>query len=319
MDEDKKDDVYDKEHYYVIPQGFLAKYFRNPLSEFLTVTDIGQFINAKHHYFTRPEGIDTTQIIYCYKGAGFYSIDGGDNRIISPGHLIILPSGKPHTYASTADNPWSVYWIHIKGHYFDSICKAWSLPQMIPVSNTYDKQIRTIFNQCFTILAAPYQVEEFFHLCQLAATFISLIPSAAKQSVKGLTSNGLKGVETAISYMRMRLRENVSLEDLAAVSGFSPSHLHHLFHTTSGYAPVEYFLRMKIQAAARDVIFSGLPIHSIAESYGIEDPYYFSRLFKRITGHSPTQYRMNSQINSIPPVPIQDWLASGDSFLKPSG
>jgi AraC-like DNA-binding protein len=72
---------------------------------------------------------------------------------------------------------------------------------------------------------------------------------------------------------------------------FSYSHLTYLFKHSTGYAPIEFFLRTKNQAAARDLYFSNLPIKDIALTYGIEDPYYFSRLFKKIMGISPSEYR----------------------------
>ncbi|MDR2376017.1 MAG: helix-turn-helix transcriptional regulator, partial [Treponema sp.] len=65
----------------------------------------------------------------------------------------------------------------------------------------------------------------------------------------------------------------------------------YLFKHTTGYAPIEFFLRTKIQASARDLYFSNLPVRDIALSYGIEDPYYFSRLFKKIMGISPLKFR----------------------------
>ena len=302
MDEDKKTDSITGEHYIIISPEFLARFSENLLSEFLTVTAIGQFTKAKHHYCPRSEGIDTAILIYCYEGTGFYCVDGGEYKVVNSGQMIILPPGKPHSYSSTEDNPWSILWIHVKGRYLDSFYRAWPPPEVIPVSSTYDKRIKEIFNQCFSILSMPYQWEEFIYLCQLAAALISLIPSASKQSIKGLSAAGLKGVESAIAYMKSHLRETVTMEDIASAAGFSPSHLHYLFRTSSGYAPVEYFLRMKIWAAARDIIFSELPVHSIARAYGIEDPYYFSRLFKKISGLSPAQYRKSSQLIDSKPV-----------------
>jgi AraC-like DNA-binding protein len=67
--------------------------------------------------------------------------------------------------------------------------------------------------------------------------------------------------------------------------------LHNLFHRSTGFAPIEYFLQAKMLAASRDLYFSELPINDIAYSYGIEDPYYFSRIVKKIMGVSPQQYR----------------------------
>jgi AraC-like DNA-binding protein len=308
--DDGNNEGFDNDHYFIIPKEFLNRFQENLLSEFLIVTDIGQFIKAKHHYCSRPEGIDTAQLIYCYEGTGFYSLDCRENKAVNPGQLIFLPSGIPHAYASTDDDPWSVLWIHIKGRCLDSLCKAWPPPEVISISNTYDRQIKEIFYKCFSILSVPYQWEEFFYLCQLAAVLLSLIPSAARQSVKGLTAGRFKCIESIISYMKNHLKETVALEDLAATSGYSPSYLNYLFRTSSGYAPIEYFLRMKIQAAAKDIAFSELPIYSIAEAYGIKDAYYFSRLFKRISGISPAQYRKSTQLIGNRFALTQNWLAS---------
>jgi AraC-like DNA-binding protein len=67
--------------------------------------------------------------------------------------------------------------------------------------------------------------------------------------------------------------------------------LTNLFKHATGLAPIEYFLRTKIYAASQDLYFSKLPVQDIAGAYGIEDPYYFSRLFKKIMGLSPKNYR----------------------------
>jgi AraC-like DNA-binding protein len=293
MDSIKKGGDINNEHFYAIPADFLARFSENPLSEFLTVTDIGQFFRAKHHYCSRPGGIDEAVFIYCAEGSGFCGIDGDESRIINAGQTLIIPPGTAHDYGALDNNPWTIFWMHIKGRYFDAFYRCWQSPPpaLFHIPEIHGGRIRELFYQCFDILKMPYQWEEFCYLCQLAAAMISLIPGAVKQAAGSLTANGNRGIEAAVAYMKNHLRESVTLEELAGAAGFSPSHLHYLFRKYSDYAPVEYFLRMKIQAAAKDIFFSGLAIRKIAESYGIEDPYYFSRLFKKITGLSPLQYR----------------------------
>src|SRR5690606_40995788 len=58
-----------------------------------------------------------------------------------------------------------------------------------------------------------------------------------------------------------------------------------------GYSPIEYFNHLKIQHACQLLQFSDRRIFEIALAIGIEDPYYFSRLFSTQMGISPKQYR----------------------------
>ncbi|MDR0563154.1 MAG: AraC family transcriptional regulator [Spirochaetaceae bacterium] len=286
----RKNDARDK-YCFTIPADFLEEYAGNSLSEFITLTAIGKFPKAEHHYCLRNEGIDTAVFIYCYEGAGYYRLNRGETKTIGPGRMLIIPPGTPHLYGAAQNNPWSIFWMHSKGLFFNSFYENWASSESVPIADSFCGRISELFYQCFYILKMPYRWEEFFHLCHLAAAIISLIPGASKQSAGGITVNGNTGIESAVSYMKKRLHECITLEELSYAAGFSASHLHYLFRKYSGYAPIEYFLRMKIQAAAKDIFFSDLTVREIAEAYGIEDPYYFSRLFKKIIGLSPMQYR----------------------------
>lgn len=56
-------------------------------------------------------------------------------------------------------------------------------------------------------------------------------------------------------------------------------------------SPLDYFIRMKIQYACQLLSQSNLKIKEAGEKTGYDDPYYFSRLFKKVTGKSPAQYK----------------------------
>jgi AraC-like DNA-binding protein len=282
---------FENERYFIIPDEFLAKFAENPLARFLTVTDIGHFPNAQYHYCTRPEGTEQAIVIYCDAGSGYVAFAGGEKRQVKAGELFIIPPGMPHEYAASDDNPWSIFWIHLRGEYFDTFYESFSPRGIMPVSESAAERIRALFYRCFDMLEMPYQWEEFLYLCQLGASILSLIPQAVKRGAYKVAPSGSRAVERAVEYMKAHLHERISLEDIARAGQYSPSYIHNLFHKTLGYSPVEYFLRMKMQAAAKDIFFSGKSIRTIAEYYGIPDPYYFSRLFKRVMGMPPTRYR----------------------------
>ncbi|MBL8993698.1 MAG: helix-turn-helix domain-containing protein, partial [Spirochaetia bacterium] len=64
-----------------------------------------------------------------------------------------------------------------------------------------------------------------------------------------------------------------------------------LFRASTGFSPTDFFLRLKIQKASQKLLASRAPIREVAREVGFEDEYYFSRLFRKITGESPRRYR----------------------------
>jgi len=56
-------------------------------------------------------------------------------------------------------------------------------------------------------------------------------------------------------------------------------------------SPIDYFIRLKIHFACQLLTQTDLKIKEIADRIGYDDPYYFSRLFKQVTGQSPKVYK----------------------------
>jgi AraC-like DNA-binding protein len=276
---------------FVIPDSFLERFSDHLQAQLLMVTDIGCYPRAIYHACTRLRGVKSAILIYCREGSGYYTLGKGETHTLTAGQLIIIPPDTPHEYGSTRENPWTIFWIHLQGFLFYPFYAMVSSSVPVKVPELYGLQLIGLFRQCFDLLKRPYGDEEFLYLCQLATAMLALVPCAAKQPAVSLNPETARGVDRAMAFMNEHIHELISLEDLSRAARFSPSHLHYIFKTSTGRAPIEYFLRVKIRAAARDVYFSNVPIKDIAETYGIEDPYYFSRLFKKIMGMAPMQYR----------------------------
>jgi AraC-like DNA-binding protein len=295
MIREHKAEGFKNEQFFVIPKLFLDEYISTQYPYSLLITLMGYFPRALDHYIKRPEGCGTALMIYCSSGSGFYSINNGPVKTLSSGQILIIPPRMPHEYGASEDNPWSIYWVHFKGPFYQPFYKTVSPFLPVSAGDVIGSRIKDIFNQCFCLLQLPYQKEEYFYLCQLTATMLSLIPCTVKQSTIGLTFDGYEGIDRAVVYMKNHLHEKIIGAELADYSGFSYSWLSYLFKQSTGYAPIEFFLRTRIQAAAKDIYFSNLSIRDIALTYGFEDPYYFSRLFKKVMGISPRKFRNKTE------------------------
>lgn len=94
--------------------------------------------------------------------------------------------------------------------------------------------------------------------------------------------------------------------DINAVIGntsYSPNHFRKLFKEQCGCSPLRYYSQLKIQMAKQQILHykTVLSIDEIARRCGFADPFYFSRVFKKITGLSPMQFYKQS-LEDIHPV-----------------
>jgi transcriptional regulator GlxA family with amidase domain len=95
----------------------------------------------------------------------------------------------------------------------------------------------------------------------------------------------------AQSRIRSRLREEVSVDDLARHFGVSARTLNRRFHAAIGCSPTQYLQEVRIEGAKRLLETSGLSVEQIIERVGYHDPSSFRRLFERMTRVPPSGYR----------------------------
>ena len=98
-------------------------------------------------------------------------------------------------------------------------------------------------------------------------------------------------VQDAIFYIREHLADNLLLEDIAGYAHINGSYLSRTFKKECGYSVTEYITAMRMEKAKELLADSSLLTYEVAEQIGIHDSSYFSLLFKKYSGLTPTQYR----------------------------
>jgi AraC-like DNA-binding protein/uncharacterized RmlC-like cupin family protein len=275
----------------IIPRPVLAQACsRNDILNTLYITDMGYYPKAKYHYRERPHGADQHILIYCHEGRGAVRMNK-TAFAVQAGDFFIIPTKTPHMYQADATLPWTIYWIHFKGKTAPAI-----LSFLKKRSNGYkgfiqhaDKSIG-LFNDMYKQLEKGYGTDQLVYCNMCLWHYLTLFIFNEKQVVAD-KSPQKDMIDKAIDYLRSHIDQEVTLEAIAQSVNISPSHFSYLFKNKTGFSPIEYFNHLKVQEACQYLLFTDMRIREISSELGIYDPYYFSRMFKKVMGLSPQEYR----------------------------
>lgn len=107
------------------------------------------------------------------------------------------------------------------------------------------------------------------------------------------------------TFVETRVQEELNLEELAQQTGFSLPHIRDVFRTSTGKSLSRYIQERKIANASQELLYTDKKIIDIAMQYGYSGRTVFSRIFKRYTGYTPSQFR------SEQPAPTRIRLCAG--------
>ena len=102
-------------------------------------------------------------------------------------------------------------------------------------------------------------------------------------------------MEDAVKFLEDHYAERIRIADLVRHIGYGRARLFELFKHHTGLSPNDYLLRFRIRKAQDLLVRTDLSVREIARMVGIPDSGYFSIMFRRQTGHTPTIYRERSQ------------------------
>lgn len=255
------------------------------------------FFKAEQYDYEGTHGFDTSACPrphFCMglvlEGEGvFHDCDTGADIALSPGDVIFVPmtsryishwKGTPHIS-------------YISMHFiFDS-------PGIFTAHRRFALQRVTVRDFAareadFRYMLAHYQGDAAQQLSVLARFFDVL--SEIEPQLCGLHDKRMDPrVEQAVAYMEEHAAEPLTVEQLAAVCNVSTSRFFPLFRAATGMTPVEYLQHRRVgRAIALMISDDSLSIEEISERAGFESAAYFRRIFKRLTGKSPREYRASA-------------------------
>ncbi|MBU3112068.1 AraC family transcriptional regulator [Clostridium lacusfryxellense] len=278
---------YNKKSFYT-PQDIIEKESQNEILGNLLLTWAGCYTKAYGHVVNNRILKDYV-IIYCVGGGGWLKINE-KQWIIKKGDFFVCPPNIPHSYGADNKDPWSKYWIHFRGRSASSYMNLIGISTSNPVIHTgSNAKILSWLVDIFRILSMGYTQSNLIFATSYLSNILSYISSLAMNSELNKYDN--INIEKIITYMLDNISGNLNLNQLSDYASISRYHFVRVFKEKTGYSPMDYYIRLKIQKACELLESSASKINCVSSVLGFANPYYFSSTFKRIVGQSPKYYR----------------------------
>lgn len=284
---------------YIIPPPILESMKTHPLLHQLMPHSIGWYPNAKYHYCDRPSGVAEYILILCTDGEGWIEI-GSKRQVVRKHEALLVPRNIPHVYGASAQSPWSINWIHFIGASSDYF--AYLLPQdeyVLTVAPETAEILKALFNECYDAFLGSFVLERMIYVAQTLHHLLGHLFFNNRAFSPTLRTSRFHSISETQDYLRQHLDQRLTLDDMASHAGLSKSHFMRLFKEQTGFSPVDYFIHLKVQRACMLLAVTHQTVHEISQAVGYDDPYYFSRIFKRIVGIAPSKYREQPQTNHV--------------------
>ena len=105
-------------------------------------------------------------------------------------------------------------------------------------------------------------------------------------------------IDDAVRYLTKEYNKKITVEDLAKRFELSPSHFALMFKRITGSSVIDYLIRLRI-TKAKLLLQDDRKVSEVSEEVGFSDVYYFSKMFKKLVGSTPSKYRHDAKIKLL--------------------
>lgn len=183
---------------------------------------------------------------------------------------------------------------------------AQSIAKVYDICKRNNVEPRDIMNQFFNVsalieLSAQYsmEVEAFHRNIQLTWTMQEVFDVLQKEVLRFINKRqkvssrkqNVKKIQEINAYIAKNIAEDIRSVDMANYLYLNPSYFSRYFKKLTGYTFTDYVYRYKMKAASRFLLQSDEPVESIGLKVGFHERTYFTKVFKKYTGKTPSEYR----------------------------
>ena len=249
----------------------------------------------------RPRGRLDYQLLYVASGKTHFYFKGQE-QIVTAGHMILYFPRQEQRYVYYAEDKPEVYWVHFTGSDVKSILHHFDIPMD---KNVFFSGIPSAYAHLFKEMIHELQTcrTGYQELLEMYLRQIFLLIQRTRQEEKPAISTYLQQeIDYAQRYFHEHYNEDIQIKEYAHSRNMSVSWFLRNFKEVTKRSPTQYLLNLRLDNAISLLETTSYNVTEISAIIGYDDPLYFSRLFKKYKGVSPSDYRKitSQQSESVP-------------------
>lgn len=235
-------------------------------------------------------------LVLCVSGRGIFEFDG-ERLSLSAGQMMFLPTGSAYTVTCEDPIPFVHYTVNFRLSSFEptegtAAARILSGKRRFICTDGEDGRMKA----CMEKLLSLWQAKRNGYRIMAKAAVYELLGAYLTGAGRALRDvEGYGKLRAAKHVMDEDFCHDHAISELAALCNLSQTHFRRLWRRVFGITPVAY-LRSRRIARARDLLLSGLySVSDAARESGFDDANYFSRVFRKETGLTPSEYMTSGE------------------------
>ena len=211
--------------------------------------------------------------------------------MITAGHMVLYRPKEEQKYRYYGADQTEVYWVHFTGNDVTNILREYGISDSVQVVYTGTAlEYKRIFMQMIRELQMCQENYEQLLVLLLRQIFIRMQRQLSRRPKAGGGYLEME-IEAAVRHFQTHYNTALNIEEYAASRGISTSWFIRNFKEFTGFTPMQYIRTIRMSSAQSLLETTEYNVAEISDIVGYENPLYFSRIFKKQHGISPSEFR----------------------------
>lgn len=251
--------------------------------------EIGE-LKAISPHISRRENLSSYLFFLVISGSGMLEYDG-KSYSLTKGDCVFIDCRKPYSHRTSQDL-WTLKWVHFYGPNLNGIYEKYVERGGLPsFTASNPKAYSQLLQQLYDIAASAVYIRDMKIYEKLTALLTMLMEESWNPAGSTHAASRKRDLQGIKDYLDLHYQEKISLDSLEELFYINKFYLTRVFKEQFGLTVNNYLLQVRITHAKQLLRFTDLPMEKIGQECGMNDANYFARMFKKVEGIAPGEFR----------------------------